>query len=105
LQRILGPSVEQLGTDTTSVPKQLGPVDFEVGIIAGNRTLNPLFSRMIPGADDGKVAVEKTKVEGMTDFLVVPYSHTYIMMTEDVIAQVIHFLGEGRFRRDTIEVN
>jgi hypothetical protein len=105
LQRILGPSVEQLGTDTSSVPNQLGPVDFELGIIAGNRTLNPLFSRMIPGADDGKVAVENTKVEGMTDFLVVPYSHTYIMMTEDVIAQVIHFLAEGRFRRDTAEVN
>ncbi len=105
LQKILGPSVEQLGTDSASVPSQLGPVDFELGVIAGNRTLNPLFSRMIPGADDGKVAVENTKVEGMADFLVVPHSHTYIMMNEEVIDQVIHFLEEGRFRRDTAAVN
>ncbi|UCF19592.1 MAG: alpha/beta fold hydrolase [Gemmatimonadota bacterium] len=105
LQRVLGPSVEQLGTDSASVPSQLGPVDFELGVIAGNRTLNPLFSRVIPGADDGKVAVENTKVEGMADFLIVPHSHTYIMMNEDVIYQVIYFLENGRFRRDTASVN
>ncbi len=101
LQKVLGPSSEQLGTDPESLPNQLGPVDFELGIIAGNRTLNPLFSRMIPGADDGKVAVERTRVEGMSDFLVVPYSHTYVMMREDVIYQVAHFLEHGEFDRDS----
>ncbi len=103
LEGILGPSAEQLGTGPESVPRQLGPADFDLGIIAGNKTLNPLFSRMIPGADDGKVAVERTKVEGMNDFLVVPHSHTYIMMSDDVIAQVVHFLRHGQFRRDSSE--
>jgi triacylglycerol lipase len=105
LQKILGPSAEQLGTGPESVPSQLGPVDFELGIIAGNKTLNPLFSRMIPGADDGKVSVERTKVEGMTDFLVVPRSHTYIMMSNDVIAQVLYFLEHGEFRYDDSEAD
>lgn len=100
LQRVLGPSAEQLGTGPESVPNQLGPADFELGIIAGNRTLNPLFSRMIPGADDGKVSVERAKVEGMNDFLVVPHSHTYIMMSDDVIEQVAHFLANGEFKHD-----
>lgn len=100
LQRLVGPSVEQLGTGPESIPKQLGPVDFELGIITGDRTLNPLFSRMIPGADDGKVSVESAKVGGMTDFLVVPHSHTYIMLQEDVVDQVIYFLEHGKFRRD-----
>lgn len=100
LQRLVGPSVEQLGTEPTSVPNQLGPVDFELGIIAGDRTLNPLFSRIIPGIDDGKVAVESAKVDGMADFLVVPHSHTYIMLQEDVIDQVVHFLLNGEFRRN-----
>ena len=100
LQRILGPSAEQLGTGPESLPNQLGPVNFELGIIAGNRTLNPIFSRMIPGADDGKVSVERAKVEGMNDFLVVPHSHTYIMMSDDVIEQVAYFLAHGEFRHD-----
>jgi pimeloyl-ACP methyl ester carboxylesterase len=105
LETILGPWPQELGTGPESVPSQLGPVDFELGIIAGNKTLNPLFSRMIPGADDGKVAVEATKVEGMTDFLVVPKSHTYIMMSDDVIAQVIHFLELGEFRHADTEAD
>lgn len=105
LQRILGPWPQELGTGPESVPGQLGPVDFELGIIAGNKTLNPLFSRMIPGDDDGKVAVEATKVEGMTDFLVVPRSHTYIMMSDDVIAQVLYFLQHGEFRHAEAEAD
>lgn len=100
LQRVLGPSAGQLGTGPESLPNQLGPVDFELGIIAGNKTLNPVFSRMIPGADDGKVSVERTKVEGMTDFLVVPHSHTYIMWHEAVIDQVVYFLENGAFQRE-----
>ncbi len=102
LQRILGPSAGQLGTGPESVPNQLGPVDFELGIIAGNKTLNPLFSRMIPGDDDGKVSVESTKVEGMADFIVVPHSHTYIMWHEAVIDQVVYFLENGTFQRDEV---
>ncbi|NIN72469.1 MAG: alpha/beta fold hydrolase [Gemmatimonadetes bacterium] len=105
LETILGPWPQELGTGPESVPGQLGPVDFELGIIAGNKTLNPLFSRLIPGADDGKVAVEATKVEGMTDFLVVPRSHTYIMMSDDVIAQVLHFLEHGEFRHADTEAD
>jgi pimeloyl-ACP methyl ester carboxylesterase len=99
LQRVMGPAAEQLGTDEESVPSQLGPVDFELGVITGNRTLNPLFSRMIPGADDGKVAVERAKVEGMADFLVVAHTHTYIMLADDVIEQTVYFLRNGGFER------
>ncbi len=99
LQSILGPSVEQLGTESQSVPNRLGPVDFELGVITGDRSLNPFFSRVIPGDDDGKVSVERAKVGGMTDFLVVPHSHSYIMMRDVVIDQVVHFLEHGRFDR------
>lgn len=92
-----GPAGQQLGTTLDSVPNQLGPVDFTVGVIAGSRSLNPLFSTWIDGPSDGKVGVARSQVEGMADFLVVPRSHTYIMRSPRVIAQVARFLREGSF--------
>jgi len=92
-----GPAGFQLGTGEDSLPRSLGPVDFEVGIIAGSVTFNPLLSQSLPNPDDGKVSVESTKVEGMRDFIVVPHSHTFIMRAEVVIQQTIHFLREGYF--------
>ena len=92
-----GPAGQQLGSEAGSVPNQLAPIAFELGVITGNRTLNPLLSKAIPGPDDGKVAVDKARVEGMKDFLVVPYSHTYIMSRQRVQEQVVHFLRTGAF--------
>lgn len=92
-----GPAGLQLGTDSSSVPNQLGPANFELGIIAGTKTVNPILSQMLPNPDDGKVSVESTKLDGMADHIEVPYSHTFIMNKEDVIEQVIHFLKNGSF--------
>jgi alpha-beta hydrolase superfamily lysophospholipase len=98
-QTLSVPAVGQLGTGSDSVPLNLGPVDFEVGVITGNRSINPLGSRLIAGPSDGTVAVERAKVAGMSDFLVLPHSHTFIMLRKGVADQVIHFLEQGRFER------
>jgi triacylglycerol lipase len=87
----------QLGTGDGSVPAQLSPADFELGIIAGDRSLIPLFSWIIPGPDDGMVSVRSAKTAGMSDFFVVPHSHTFIMNSPEVIQQVILFLESGAF--------
>ena len=87
----------QLGTGESSVPRQLGPADFELGIIAGNSSINLLLSTMIPGEDDGKVSVVNTRLEGMRDHLVMDVSHALMMRDADVIEQVIYFLREGQF--------
>ena len=96
-EKIFGPASMQLGTDQDSFPNRLGPADFELGIITGDRTIDPVSSLIIPGEDDGKVAVEKTKLEGMTDFLVMPVSHAYIMQKPEVVEEVIYFLRNGEF--------
>ena len=97
-QLINGLAGKQLGTETSSLPKSLGPVDYQCGIIAGNKSLNPLTSALIPGEDDGKVSTESAQVSGMTDYLVVPHSHTFMMNQPIVIEQTINFLTYGAFQ-------
>lgn len=94
-----GPSGQQVGTGERDLPRALGPAHFEVGIIAGDRSLNPVFSRLIPGPDDGKVSVTSTRLEGMADFNVVHHSHTWLPWSRTVIRQVISFLETGRFSK------
>ena len=96
-EKVFGPAAMQLGTDPDSFPNRLGPADFELGIITGDRTIDPVSSLIIPGTDDGKVAVERTKLEGMTDFRVMGVSHAYIMQKPEVVDEVIYFLRNGRF--------
>lgn len=92
-----GPAGLQLGTGKNSIPNRLGPAHFEVGIIAGTRSINLILSTMLPDPDDGKVSVESTKLEGMTDHIAVPVSHPFLMKDDGVIDQTIHFLRYGYF--------
>jgi pimeloyl-ACP methyl ester carboxylesterase len=95
-----GPAGHQLGTDENSVPLKLGPADFELGIIAGDRTINLILSTVFDEPNDGKVAVEDTKLKGMKDFLIVHRSHPFIMQGGEVIDQVVHFLQSGYFEKN-----
>jgi triacylglycerol lipase len=101
LQSLLGPAGSQLGTDSTGISSQLGPVRFALGIVTGDRSLSLLGSWLIPGPDDGKVGVDRAKVEGATDFMVVSATHTFIMNRRDVADEVANFLRLGRFRSDS----
>jgi pimeloyl-ACP methyl ester carboxylesterase len=87
----------ELGTGESSVPNRLGAANFDLGIIAGTRSINLLLSRMIAGVDDGKVSVENTKLEGMHDHLEMEVTHPFMMRNSKVIEQVIYYLENGRF--------
>ena len=97
-----GPAGDELGTSENSIFNRLGPPTYEVGIIAGNRTVNPFFSWLIPGPDDGKVAVERTRLDGMSDFICLPVTHTWIMRNPSVIGQTRHFLRAGGFQKKEV---
>ena len=99
---INGPAGLQLGTNEDSIPLALGPVDYEVGVIAGTRTINLFLSQYLSNPDDGKVSVENTKVEGMADFITVPSSHPFIMKSPVVIEQAITFIRTGQFVHDVL---
>lgn len=96
---INGPAGNQLGTSTSDLPQSLGPVNFETGIIAGNRSINPILSTMLPGANDGKVAVERSRIEGASDHITLPVTHTFMMRNNIVTDQVLAFLHDGKFKQ------
>ncbi len=56
----------RLGTGPDSLPRLLGPWTStgRLGIIAGNRPFNPLFSAWMGGPNDGKVSVASAQLEG-----------------------------------------
>lgn len=97
---INGDAGMQLGTGELSVPNQLGKADFDVAIIAGTRSINWILSLYIPDTDDGKVSVERTKLEGMNDHIEMPVTHTFMMKNNEVIAQILYYLKHGNFERE-----
>ncbi len=92
-----GPAGMQLGTDADSVPRTLGPVEFELGVIAGTQSMNLILSTYLPNPDDGKVSVASTRVAGMRDHIALPTMHPFMMSNAVAMEQVLHFLEHGNF--------
>ena len=94
---LYGPAGTRLGTGPDSVPNRLGPVRAEIGVITGDRSLNPIFSWIITGKNDGKVSVNSARLDEMADFIVVHNSHSFIMQNKIVLEQTAAFLKTGKF--------
>ena len=81
--KILGPALEQLKTDIQSLPRRIPHLQYEAGIIAGKY--------------DQKVPAKYAQLDSMTDFLLVPSTHTFIMYTNQVTRAIVKFLKAGKF--------
>ena len=92
-----GPVSSELGTAPDSAVNRLGPVKIETGVIMGHRALLPFFKPWLGPESDGIVQVDRGAVEGMTDFIVLPADHTFIMRRPLVRDNVLAFLRSGRF--------
>jgi triacylglycerol lipase len=95
---VTGPAGDELGTDENSLPNELGPAHFSVGVIAGDRSVNWINSLfLIPGCDDGKVSVKRAKLDGMNGFIAIHATHMFITYNNEAIRQTIQFLRTGKF--------
>jgi pimeloyl-ACP methyl ester carboxylesterase len=94
-----GPAGQQLTTRLDRALSSLPPLDYDVGIIAGSRSIAPVasFFRM-PKPNDTMVSVASTGLDGMADHVVVRASHAGLPYHAEAIAQTIAFLREGRFK-------
>ena len=98
-----GPAGVALGTGEGSIIDRLGPVEFDLGIIAGSTNINPLEFLFIAGPSDSIVSIESTKVRGMNAHIVLPVTHTFMMRNNEVIEQAIHYLKTGSFILESID--
>ncbi|HUI45108.1 MAG TPA: alpha/beta fold hydrolase [Nitrospirota bacterium] len=94
---ITGPAGQEIGRGAESVVNRLKPVGIDVGVIAGNLSINLLVSVFLDGPGDGMVSVKSTMLPEMRDFIIVRNTHTFIMRDPLVMRQVAHFLKHGRF--------
>ena len=97
LEPIMGPLAPQLGTGPKDLPRTLPPPTMPFGVIAGDDWINPAGPLWLPAPHDGTVSVESTRLRGMSDHLVLPYTHTFIVAAGPVAEQVDRFLRLGAF--------
>lgn len=94
-----GPAGQQLVTTPgDALRAALGTVDYELGVLAGDRPLSTLAAALLlPGPSDGTVTVASTRLAGMADHRVVPTSHTRLTSHPEAVAATLRFLRSGRF--------
>jgi len=88
------PALRQLALSETDLERLIGPVDFELLVVAGTRPAGPL--RWLGQTDnDGIVTVDETFARDGGDSFVVRRGHTFIMNSPEVLDTVDRFLRTG----------
>jgi pimeloyl-ACP methyl ester carboxylesterase len=95
-QRLLGASRDIW----RSLPEAFRP-RCELGVIAGSRPwgLGHMLTRL-PGTNDGVVRLEETEAAGMRDRIVLPLSHSGMLVSAHAARAVAAFLERGAFEHE-----
>ena len=98
-RRLLGACMPQWLHDRQTFACDAALASFDVGVIAGTGRIGMgrLIAPALPRPNDGVVAVHETRVPGMRDHLVLPVSHTAMLVSSAVARQVCTYLWCGAF--------
>jgi len=99
-EKIGGPAGQQLVTSPEGFIASLPAPSCEFAIIAGGRGDEKGYNPLIPGDDDGTVAVSSTQLKGNMDFAVVREIHKDLPDNEEVRKQILSFLEKGKLRSE-----
>lgn len=91
---VFGPASGQLRTDYKHID---GDITYPLGVIAGNVSINPLSPWVLSGEHDGIVPVARTRIEGMSDHIVISATHSFMMFNSEVMQQAYNFLQHSKF--------
>lgn len=94
---VLGKPGEELGRQWTWLEGDLAVPQCEFGIIAGGLRNEKGFNPLVPGDDDGVVAVATTRLPGASDFIMVPVLHPLLPAESRVMDYTLSFLQNGYF--------
>ncbi len=98
------PEVAKQLTPESELIRRLPEPTIETGVIAGSKSSSILVpvtwfynvaTNNAPG--DGVVEINNTQCSNMSDFLVMPLHHSFMMWDSRLIEQVIHFLRFAKF--------
>ncbi len=97
---IYGPAGQQLVTGDKNFIGQLPIPDFEFGVVAGSKGNDKGYNPLIPGDDDGTVALSSTRLSGATDFVTRSVLHSFLMSDKKCVEHAVRFIQSGKFRED-----
>lgn len=99
LDKIMGPNVQHMVTDSSSYAKKLPiPYKSEVGIIIGIRGKKHGFNPFIDGDNDGYLTPEQTKLGIEKDVAILKSDHTTLTLNNFACILVIEFIETGMFQ-------
>jgi len=96
-KKIFGEAGGQLGTLEGSFPNNLIRINFNLGVIAGYKNINPFMIYLSGKPSDSIVSVSSTKVKGMSKHIALNVSHTFMMNNKLVIECVKNYLIKGSY--------
>jgi hypothetical protein len=93
-----GPAAYQSGTGQDAFARVLEQrAGYELGVIAGCVSMDPIANLIVPWPHDGKISVARTRIDGMADHIVLMTPHDLTPSDPIAIAQTLHFLAHGHF--------
>lgn len=96
-KKLYGPAGQQLTTDQSNFREIFGNIYYELGVIAGESSVNFIANKIINQSNDGRVSIINTYIKGLSDHIVIKSHHRKLTSNQQVWKLSLDFLNKGKF--------